>query len=645
MITQIRNRYFVLSDILLLPIAAYVSFVLRLDKINIDPFWGSCLTFTLAAVGFTLLFMHFTGLYARYWPYASIEEMWRLLGVMLAVTVSSTVVTFSLGVGLGLFPFPRSVPVIFLFLGTTAVVLPRFGVRLIAHAERRRRRKLRAKPVLIMGAGDAGEKISRELLDSGQTERLLVGFVDDNEYKKNMRIHGVPVLGTRHDIPQLVDQHAIQQVIIAMPTAPGSIIREVVRICEEVDVVTQTVPSLYGLIDGSVNVQQLRNVDIEDLLRREPIRTDFSAVSALLTGRKVLVTGGGGSIGSELCRQIVRCKPAELILLGHGENSIFNIFHELRQLDPTITLSPVIADVRFPDRIMAIFSKYQPDIVFHAAAHKHVPLMEANPGEAVTNNVFGTHNLLAAAQATDVQQFVMISTDKAVNPTNVMGASKRSAELLVHQAAERTGRPYVAVRFGNVLGSRGSVVLTFKRQIAAGGPITITHPDIERFFMTIPEAVQLVLQAAVLGTGGEVFVLDMGEPVKIVDLAQDLIRLSGLHPGEDIDIEYIGLRPGEKLYEELFIKGETYRRTTHEKIYIAENASSLIPSNLEGKVATLFAVAKENDPRVIRSHLQALVPEYRLESTVPAPSTEKSRRPQTTTVSLSEAKPTTGLSA
>ncbi len=338
-----------------------------------------------------------------------------------------------------------------------------------------------------------------------------------------------------------------------------------------------------------------------------------AAIQASLQGKRVLVTGAGGSIGSELCRQIIRNQPAQLILLGHGENSIFTILQELRHLNlPAVGLIPVIADIRFPDRLFSVFEKHHPEIVFHAAAHKHVPLMELNVADAVTNNILGTRNLLEASLATGTESFIMISTDKAVNPTSIMGVTKRVAELLVHQAARRSGRPYAAVRFGNVLGSRGSVVLTFKNQIARGGPVTVTHPEMTRYFMTIPEAVQLVLQARVQGVGGEVFVLDMGQPVRIVDLARDLIQLSGLEVGRDIDIVFTGVRPGEKLFEELFVDGENHRRTSHEKIFIAKNAGSLVPENLEDDINQLSMAAYDGNDGLIYDILGQLVPEYQV---------------------------------
>lgn len=614
----LRNRYFFASDVALIPVAAYGSFVLRLEDLNLNHFWPGFVLITGLALLITPFVFVRAGIYSRYWRYASVEELILLMG---AVTLS-IVLAGGLGLLLDVVLFdtvviPRSIPFIFLMLILAIAATPRLIVRVSLRYDRPRNSRTQAIPVLVMGAGNAGAMIVRELHQNPQMGIDVVGFVDDNPAKLNMRIHGVPVLGNHHNIPEIVRQHGVHQVIIAMPTAPGKIIRDIVNICEQAQVQARIIPGIYELIDGKVSVTQLRNVQIEDLLRRKPIRTNTAAVSDLLYGKRVLITGGGGSIGSELCRQVLRSEPAELIVLGHGENSVFTIQHELLPLLPPGTqLHAVIADIRFAERIHAIFEEYRPDIVFHAAAHKHVPLMELNPSEAISNNVLGTRNLLDAALAFDVQHFVMISTDKAVNPTSVMGASKRVAELLVHQAARLSGKPFVAVRFGNVLGSRGSVVLTFKQQIAAGGPVTVTHPEMRRYFMTIPEAVQLVLQAATLGRGGEVFTLDMGEPVKIVDLARDMIELSGLELGHDIDIVFTGLRPGEKLYEELFVPGEDYARTLHEKIFIACNASSFVPPALDEAVDVLIAAAERNDDRAIRRMLHVLVPQGLLAVTV-----------------------------
>jgi FlaA1/EpsC-like NDP-sugar epimerase len=483
--------------------------------------------------------------------------------------------------------------------------------------------------VLVVGAGDAGTNVVREVLDNPSLHMEVAGFVDDDPRKRSARIFGVPVLGNRRAIPQLLEQQGIELVIIAMPAAPGREIREIVHICELAGVPTKIMPGLYEMLGGMVSVSELRNVEIEDLLRREPVQTDIEAVSRLIAGKRVMITGGGGSIGSELCRQVLRFGPAELIVLGHGENSVFEICNELnRQLSrlgheaaspsrPLPVVRPVIADVRFPDRLRAVLDQFRPQIVFHAAAHKHVPLMEANPIEAISNNVLGTRNLLDAAVVAGVERFVMISSDKAVRPKSIMGVSKRVAEMLVHQTAWEVGKPYVAVRFGNVLGSRGSVLQTFKQQISVGGPVTVTHPEMKRFFMTIPEAVQLVLQAAVLGQGGEVFMLDMGEPVKIVDLARDVIELSGLEVGHDIDIVFTGIRPGEKLHEELFTPGESYRRTEHQKIFVIDSASDhVLPSQVVQAVVRLEDAVYGNNVDALRKVLGELLPEFHTQAKI-----------------------------
>ncbi len=607
-----NNRRLFAADIVLLVCAAYTSFVLRLECLDLTSYWLGFVLFTAVVTLITPAIFYRAGIYAQYWRYASINEL-----ILMGISVASVVlmVEVLMLAGAWLLPeinmIPRSVPAIFLLLGLAMTATPRLVKRMEFRYMPRRQNVGSTVRVLVMGAGDAGETIVRDLRQKPQQGRKVVGFVDDDPAKNNIRIHGVPVLGNRYAIPQLVQEHDVQQVIIAVPSAAGKAIREIVSICEDAGVETKIIPGLSELLDGTVNISKLRDVQIEDLLRREPIHTDITAVGDLIRGRRVLVTGGGGSIGSELCRQVLHFQPAELVILGHGENSVFTIQNELIQQlresgNSTCRLEGRIADIRFPERIEAIFEEYRPEIVFHAAAHKHVPLMELNPVEAITNNILGTRNLLQAAMTAGVERFVMISTDKAVNPTSVMGSSKRVAELLVHQAAKLTGKPYVAVRFGNVLGSRGSVVLTFKQQIAAGGPITVTHPEMRRFFMTIPEAVQLVLQSSVLGHGGEVFTLDMGEPIKIVDLARDMIELSGLKVGRDIDIVFSGMRPGEKLYEELFLPGEEYRRTQHQKIFIARNASSFVPANLFEAITTLEEAARRNDTACIQRGLARL---------------------------------------
>lgn len=607
---SLRNRHFYLLDPLLLLVAAYLSFVLRLERLNLETFTPSFLVFTIIALLITPIIFRATGIYKYYWRYASVQELLLLI----VATAAATILTYLLSVAvlehvLGLRWPPRSVPIIFFFLAGNAMALPRLAVRILQQ-QRRRRERIAQPIVAIMGAGDAGELILREILSSPFVTMRVVGLLDDNPDKYGMSIHGVPVLGTRFDIPRLVQEYGVEQIVIAMPSIPGKVIREITAICKEAGVAAKTIPGLYELLDGRVSVNQLRDVDIDDLLRRDPVQTDIGAVKQLIRGKRVMVTGAGGSIGSELCRQLLSCQPAELHLLGHGENAIFDIYHELLPRAGDTTLIPILADIRLRERLETVFQMHRPQIVFHAAAHKHVPLMEANPSEAVTNNVIGTYNLLHVAQAISVNHFVMLSTDKAVNPTSIMGASKRVAELLVHHAAARSGRHYSVVRFGNVLGSRGSVALTFKQQIAAGGPVTVTDPQMQRFFMTIPEAVQLVMQATILGKGGEVFVLDMGSPVRILDIARDMIELSGLQVGQDIDIEFIGSRPGEKLFEELFIDGEEYKRTAHQKIFVVENAGHFVPPDLEESVWSLHTSARHNDKLAIVRSLCAVVPEY-----------------------------------
>lgn len=615
-----RNRFFLLSDIALLPLCVVVSYLLRLDTLDLAPYGSGMVFFGSLVLVLIPLTFYLTGVYARYWRYASVSELLLLAGSLTVATALAGALTIIVArLPASPIAFPRSIPVIFLLLALIATLGPRLLARMSSGYWRQRgregRRTTPISNVLILGAGDAGAIIVRELKSNPQLGMRVVGFVDDDLAKHDAIIHGAPVLGGREDIASIVRNSRVDQIIIAMPTAPGKVIGELVGLCEHAGIQPKIMPGIYELIGGKVSVSQLRNVQIEDLLRREPIRTDISAVRALLNGKRVLVTGGGGSIGGELCRQILRCEPEMLIVLGHGENSVFEIEHELKTICEHKNLRKtkvecVIGDIRFPDRIRSIFEIYAPQVVFHAAAHKHVPLMEQNPCEAITNNVLGTRSLLDASLTANVEHFVMISTDKAVRPSSVMGATKRVAELLVHQAAANSGKPYVAVRFGNVLGSRGSVVLTFKRQIATGGPVTVTHPEMTRYFMTIPEAVQLVLQAAVLGKGGEVFLLDMGEPIRIADLARSIIELSGLEVGKDIEIEYTGARPGEKLYEELFLPDEVYQRTEHAKVFIASNASAATPPDLSEMVARLTHSANVSDKDEIVRMLRQLIPEY-----------------------------------
>jgi FlaA1/EpsC-like NDP-sugar epimerase len=544
-------------------IALYIRFEGVLDIRYAGPFY----TYLPEIVLIRLVTFYFFGLYQRLWRYAGIHE---LMGIVGAVTISTIAISVYMGV-MGAF-VPRSLPIISWLLVIVFVGSSRLFIR-IAHFIRQMR-KAKTTNTIIVGAGDAGAMIAREIRQRYCDTKKLIGFIDDDMYKHNQMLLGAKVLGSTQDIKRITAEYKVNEIIIAIPSIGGAHLRQIVQGCKQTNCAVKIVPGIYELIDGNVTVQQLRNVDLEDLLRRDPVKLDLEQIADYLTGKRILVTGAGGSIGSELCRQIAKLSPSELALLGKGENSIYEIDRELREKYSDLKLRPIIADVRDSIRINDIFTSLKPEVVFHAAAHKHVPLMEDQPQEAVCNNIFGTKTVAEAADKAGTGIFIMISTDKAVNPTSVMGATKRVAELVIQSMNMTSNTRFAAVRFGNVLGSRGSVVPLFKRQIAKGGPITITHPDMERYFMTIPEATQLVLQAGALANGGEVFVLDMGEPVKIVDMASDLIELSGLEPGRDIEIKFTGLRPGEKLFEELLTAEEGTTSTKHEKIYVA-NLKSL----------------------------------------------------------------------
>lgn len=619
----LRNRYFFIADVLLMPLAIVIGFLLRLDPPGLRPYARTIIIFAALAALVKPAIFYLFGLYRRYWRYASASELVNIALATLTGTAVVALLMYSLASFVWDFrPLPRSIPILDWLVSFPLVGGTRFAVRLAAgspFSTRWRNDPLKGKPrqerrVLVMGAGDAGAMIVREMQANPGLGLVPVGLLDDNRAKVGMTIHGAPVQGTRYDIPRLVREERVDEVIIAIPTAPGRAIRKVVAICQETGVAYKTIPGIYELISGQVSVKQVREVRIEDLLRREPVQIDGTEAQRYLSGAVVLVTGAGGSIGAELCRQIGSYQPQQLLLLGHGENSIYHTLQELRERFPRLDAQPLIADVRDYERLAALFARHRPEVIFHAAAHKHVPLMEAddNMAEAVKNNVLGTQRLLRAAVAHDAARFVFISTDKAVNPVSVMGVTKRLAELQVRDVARRTGRAYVAVRFGNVLGSRGSVVPLFQRQIASGGPVTVTHPEMERFFMTIPEAVQLVIQAAALGQGGEIFVLDMGEQVRVVDLAAELIRLSGLEPGRDVEIVFTGPRAGEKLSEALFAEDEKPHPTQHEKILVAHGDNIIWDSEtLSRHLQELEGFVREGDASRIRAKLRKIVPAYR----------------------------------
>ncbi|HWR09191.1 nucleoside-diphosphate sugar epimerase/dehydratase [Sporomusa sp.] len=575
-------------------IALYIRFEGAVNNRYIDLFLNYLPEIVLIRLATFYLF----GLYQRLWRYASIHE---LLGIVLAVSISSCIISvYMYATGANI---PRSIPIISWLLVIVLIGTSRLFIRIV-HLTRQMQR-VQTTHTVIVGAGDAGAMIAREIGQRYCETKKLIGFIDDDTYKQNQMLFGAKVLGGCRDIKRITAEYKVNEIIIAIPSLGGAQLREIVQGCKQTGCAVKIVPGIYELIDGKVTVQQLRDVDLEDLLRREPVKLDLEQIAGYLTGKRVLVTGAGGSIGSELCRQIAKLSPGELILLGKGENSIYEIDRELREKYSEFNIEAVIADVRDEYRINELFARLKPEVVFHAAAHKHVPLMEAQPVEAVRNNIFGTKTVAEAADKAGTGIFIMISTDKAVNPTSVMGATKRVAELVIQNMNRVSNTRFAAVRFGNVLGSRGSVVPLFKKQIAKGGPITITHPDMKRYFMTIPEATQLVLQAGALANGGEVFVLDMGEPVKIVDMASDLIELSGLEPGIDIEIKFTGLRPGEKLFEELLTAEEGTTSTKHEKIYVA-NLKSVEMQQFQMGLGYLSTAHSEE----IISILGKIVPTY-----------------------------------
>ena len=603
-----RNRFVLLLDLPLIAIAAFGAFAARFDwrfyeqRPEFQPYVVAALIIKPA------IFLAL-GLYGRYWRYASIQELQLVvIGVMTASVGMAVFVTAATLLEMIPSGFSRVVFLNDCLLTLIATGGLRLAVRVV-HESRisgRRRPPADAKRVLIVGAGAAGTMVARETMRNRQLGLQPIGFVDDDAVKAGKRIAGLRVFGPISTLPDIIRDHGIDRVVIAMPTARGSVVRAIHDVCSKAGVTSQTIPGVFELLDGQVRINRLRNVDIADLLRRAPVGPPGDAAS-FVVGRVVMITGGGGSIGSELARQIANAGPARLVLLGHGENSIFEAEARLRSLFPNVTISTVIADIRDDQRLAGIFDAVKPAIVFHAAAHKHVPLMEENPEEAVTNNITGTRNVVRHALRSGTERFVLISTDKAVAPTSVMGATKRIAEWIVGQAAQSSGRAFVSVRFGNVLGSRGSVVNLFKVQIEQGGPVTVTHPEMTRYFMTIPEAVHLVLQASAQGRSGDLFVLDMGEPVRIVDLAKDLIRLSGLHEDE-IPIVFTGARPGEKLHEVLFDTGMQSRPTANPGVLQVVGYVTGLTPEVEDAVLDLEHAARLGKRTDVEVLLQQLFP-------------------------------------
>ncbi|MGC1376910.1 MAG: nucleoside-diphosphate sugar epimerase/dehydratase [Anaerolineales bacterium] len=618
---RFRNRFVFFADILLIAVSVLGSYTLRLDFTpDFVPLYlqGALWLIALALLIKPLVYYLF-GLYRRLWVYASVSELKLIAAAVTTASVILSAVAMSLYWTGWLGPgFPRLVLAIDWLLSLILVGGMRFALRILAESSAPRATGASRK-VLIIGAGDAGALVVKELQKNPQLKLEPVGFLDDDPAKQKYQIYGVQVIGKLLDLAHIVDIHPVDEIIIAIPSSPGKVVRLVADICRLKGIPFRTMPGIYELLGGKVNVSRLREVEITDLLRREPVRIHEELIGEALKGKRVLVTGAGGSIGRELCRQIARWDPVSLVLLGHGENSIFEALLELKEDYPSLELAPVIADVRDPVRLKAIFEQYKPEVVFHTAAHKHVPMMQTNVEEAVANNVFGTRNLVETADKCGVERLVLVSTDKAVHPANVYGATKRMAEMIVLDAARRTGRAYSVVRFGNVLGSRGSVVPLFKRMIANGGPLQITHPDMERYFMTIPEAVHLVLQAASMGQGGEAFLLNMGKQIRILDLAEDLIRLSGLEPGRDIEIVFTGIRPGEKLREELWEDDKTYDKTDHPDIFRSTSEDLVVSDALTATLGRLSAMVSASRADEIIRLLDETIPGAAVRATPPPP--------------------------
>jgi len=596
-----------LHDLLWILAAIWLAFWLRFNLGDIPATYLPALhMLTMVALPVQAAFFWYFGLYRGIWRFASLPDLLRILRAVLLGVLTTFIIVF---IWQRLESMPRSV----LFLYPLILILGLAGPRLfyrwlkdhhlnLSTAERKR--------TLLVGAGQAGELLVRDLLKSGPYEP--VGFLDDAERRQGQEIHGVRVIGQLTDLEQMVKKYAVESVLLVIPSASHQIIQSVSQRCRSLDIPCRILPSVAELADGQVEVSRLRPVQIEDLLGRDAVDLDQSGIHQLLADQSVMITGAGGSIGSELCRQILQHQPARLLLLDHGEFNLYTIDQELRQAgaDGGTAVHAILADIRDQARMAWVFEYYQPDIVFNAAAYKHVPLVEENPAEGVKTNVLGTCQLADMAVASEVSKFIQVSTDKAVNPTNVMGASKRSAEIYcqnLNRCSDHTA--FITTRFGNVLGSAGSVVPLFRKQIEAGGPVTVTHPDITRYFMTIPEAVSLILQAAMIGRGGEIFVLDMGEPIKIVDLAEQMIRLTGLEPGRDIEIAFTGLRPGEKLYEELFHEAEALQPTSHPKIMLS-GSREVDWAVLQQMLETLRQVCVSRDIPRLHQGLQQLVPEF-----------------------------------
>ncbi len=599
-----RKTILILTDVILVNLALYIALLLRFDG-KIMPQYLIIFKETFLIITIIKIAVYgVLGLYKSLWSYAGIDE---LIQVFFA-TAAESILCYFYGQYFHV-RLPRSVYLMawfitFIFIGGSRLSF-RILRRLNSYVKNDTASMTR---VMIIGAGEAGSMVIKEMQKHGELNSIPVAVIDDDKTKHKSKIHGVTVVGGRDRIKTAVANKNVEEIIIALPSIPKSELRKIVDICKSTKCKLKILPGVYEIIDEKVSLKKIRDVNIEDLLGRDEVKLHTEEIAGYIKHETILVTGGGGSIGSELCRQLLKFRPRKLIIFDIYENNVYELENELRnKYKLNIDIQVLIGSVRDKERLRQVFAQYKPSVVFHAAAHKHVPLMELNPTEAVKNNVFGTLNVVQAADEYNVKKFVLISTDKAVNPTNIMGATKRLAEMIVQTMNRKSKTEFVAVRFGNVLGSNGSVIPLFRKQIAQGGPVTVTHPEITRYFMTIPEAAQLVIQAGAMAKGGEIFILDMGQSVKIVDLARDLIRLSGFEPDEDIRIEFVGLRPGEKLYEELLLAEEGIKSTAHENIFVGK------PLDLSFNEVMLGIRALQNslnDKKALKQCMKSIVSTY-----------------------------------
>lgn len=587
MLHSSRKVLLIMMDIAIVAISIYTSYYMRFEGSIPTDFSSQMWIYVTLSVCLGTACMVLFKLYNRVWQYASVGELISIFKAVTVACIASSFLTWGIsGQRVPLSIVLRTYETILILMGGSRFIWRIFRDTYYKKQEHQGR-------AMIIGAGDCGTLVAKELKHNASSLLYPVVFIDDDRSKIKQQIYGIPVIGGRESIGYAVEKYNISTIILALPSAPQKEVSAIIEICKQTDAQLKIVPRLDKVIHGKVTINEIRDVGVEDLLQRDPVMVDLQGIADYVARKVVLITGAGGSIGSELCRQIAPYQPQKLLLLGHGENSIYHIENELRRTFPKIAIESIIADVQDQARINQVFAEHHPKVIFHAAAHKHVPLMENNPSEAIKNNVLGTRNVADAANRYGAERFVLISTDKAVNPTSIMGATKRIAEMYIQSLGGNSRTKFAAVRFGNVLGSRGSVIPYFKEQIARGGPVTVTHPDMIRYFMTIPEAAQLVIQAGAYAQGGEVFILDMGKPVKILDLARDLIRLSGLRLDTDIKIEYTGIRPGEKLYEELLTDEEGLTSTQHNRIFIGK-PSSLSKAEMEMEIRNLEHVLGEN---------------------------------------------------